>query len=329
MPQSTVGFIGRGSFFKEICKHLKDNGYNAYNLMDERARAPRVLNTIVNYGLQGDHLRIWMSTSTHRHVYPLCQDIKNKSLFGDKYGCCEAVRSAGVPVPECKSGVDAYVNTQDWIVKPLWSFGGRGIVPYTGQRLTARQYLQKRITNRRYELRVHAVSWLPKDKWLVAKRIHPDGDAQLTWNYHQGGTFSNIEQNESNTGVFKRAKEYAAKAINALGLQFGAVDFIVQNGSGELPLWFLEVNMAPGFTTDRTREFYFIAFEALAVGQSAAVPEAPPRTTATPPPAATREMPSAAVARSLTMTNKMKIISWLTNNNGNSEELISYIHTLR
>ena len=335
MPNISVGFVGRGSFYKEICAHLQDTGYNVHNLMTDR-QVPLSIDTIVNYGLTGSHLRIWGEARRGHNgiLYNTCPDIKNKVMPGNKYQCLDLVRQAGVPCPESKPAAStSEVRSGEWIQKPYYSFGGRGIAVLSSDNPRgwnpSSHYVQKRVTDRRYELRVHVTNWLPKEQWLVSKRTHPDGDAHLTWNFHQGGTFSNIEQNESNTGVFKRAKVFAEKAINALGLQFGAVDFIVQNGSGELPIWFLEVNMAPGFTTDRTREFYFMAFKALAAGQSAPVPATPPRTQATPPPAATREMPAAATARSMTAAKRMTIISWLASGNNSFEELIAYINTLR
>jgi hypothetical protein len=321
-----IGFIGRGTYYKEIHKHLKEQGIDSCNAMRYISEGKDI---IVNYGLYGDKFREWFDHSLYAGTsYMQSTMVLNRGMFGNKLECCEAVRAAGVPVPECASVVGEIFNeygefeVDGWIVKPLISFGGRGIVPYTGQAVTSRQYLQERIINRRYELRVHAVKWLPVEEWLVSKRTHPDGEAQLTWNHHQGGSFSNIEMNESNTGVFKRAKYYAKRVIDTLGYDFSAVDFIVQNGRGELPIWFIEANLAPGFSTDRTREFYFNAFLKFAQ-QGAPV-------LSIPPPVPVQETPVPTAPRIISNQQKNAIAEHLVRENLISNvQLIEFINNLR
>jgi hypothetical protein len=311
-----IGFIGRGTYYKEIHKHLKQHGVDSKLVLNT---PDMVRDVVVNYGLSGDKLRYWLEGAQG------CFNIMlNAHVFGDKLQCCEAVRAAGVPVPKCTEHTNAvHCRTDgDAIVKPLLSFGGRGIVLYTGQAITSQQYLQKRITNRRYELRVHAVKWLPVEEWLVSKRTHPDGEAQLTWNHHQGGSFSNIEMNESNTGVFKRAKYYAKRVIDTLGYDFIAVDFIVQNGDRELPVWFIEANLAPGFSTDRTREFYFNAFLKLAQQEAPAV--------SIPPSVPVQETPVPTAPRSLNLTHKLLIIERISSQSTiTPAQLIEFINNLQ
>jgi hypothetical protein len=324
-----IGWIGRGTYYKEIHKHLKQHGVDSL-LLNDRPRFAQTRDIIVNYGLTGEKQLDWAVRAntwrTDRREITL-----NNSIFGNKLQCCEQVRAVGVPVPECRaSRITSNAELPGFIVKPLLSFGGRGIVPYTGQAVTSRQYLQKRITNRRYELRVHGVKWLPVEEWLVSKRTHPDGEAQLTWNHHQGGSFSNIEMNESNTGVFKRAKQYAKKAIQTLGYDFAAVDFIVQNGSGELPVWFIEANLAPGFTTDRTREFYCNAFLKLADTHFYDEDLSITLATSIPPPVPVQETPVPTAPRSLNLTHKLLIIERISSQSTISPaQLIEFINNLR
>jgi hypothetical protein len=312
-----IGFIGRGTYYKEIHRHLKQQGVDSL-LLNTKPRQGGTRDVIVNYGLSGTKLDDWID---HRHSG---DDVTllNYHVFGNKLQCCEAVRAVGVPVPECRVHADERWSSDEWIVKPLLSFGGRGIVPYTGQQITSKQYLQKRINNRRYELRVHAMNWLPVEEWLVSKRTHPDGESQLTWNHHQGGSFSNIEMNEGNTGVFKRAKVYAKKTIETLGYDFSAVDFIVQNGDRELPVWFIEANLAPGFSTDRTREFYFNAFLKLAQQEAPVL--------SIPPPVPVQETPVPTAPRSLNLTHKLLIIERIsTQSTISPAQLIEFINNLR
>jgi hypothetical protein len=319
-----IGFIGRGTYYKQIHKHLKEHGVDS-TLLNDYPHHSYTRDVVVNYGLSGTKLDNWRLETIPR----LRRGMINSSIFGNKLMCCEAVRAVGVPVPETPRIDGNWIPdtmAAAWIVKPLASFGGRGIVPYSGQAITPRQYLQKRVTNRRYELRVHAVKWLPVEEWLVSKRTHPDGEAQLTWNHHQGGSFANISMQEGNTGVFKRAKEYAKKVIETLGYDFSAVDFIVQNsptGVQELPVWFIEANLAPGFTSDRTREFYCDAFMKLAQQDTPAI--------SIPPPVPVQETPVQLGSFRLNMSNQLDIIRFVSSTGGSltSGQLIEFINSLR
>jgi hypothetical protein len=327
-----IGFIGRGTFYKEIHKHLKQQGVDSL-LLNHRPSYACTRDIIVNYGLAGDKLEEWRFSAAGEGSIGNAITL-NYHVFGNKLECCERVRAGGVPVPECKNRRDVYVNQQDWIVKPKISFGGRGIASYIGQAVTSSQYLQKRITNRRYELRVHAIKWLPIAEWLVSKRTHPDGEAQLTWNHHQGGSFSNIAMDESNTGVFKRAKEHAKKAIMTLGYDFSAVDFIVQNaptGVRELPVWFIEANLAPGFTTDRTREFYFNAFLKLVSSNFYDRDRSVSLATSIPPPVPVQEtLPICAPPRRLTIEQVLGLIRMLSTSTSLSREaVINYVNNMQ
>ena len=339
-----IGWIGRGTFYKLIHNHLKREGVDSYNLMEIAQN--RSVDVLVNYGLHGEKLREWTQADRCNANFYTNGLVLNKNLYGNKLVCCMAVEATDVPVPttitagEVRSlGRDqlAGLVADHYIVKPLWSFGGRGIAPYGGQRITDNQYLQRRIVDRRYELRVHAMAWLPKEKWLVAKKTHPLGEEQLTWNFHTGGSFASIEQNESNTGVFKRAKEYAEKAMKALHYDFCSVDFIVANASGgPLPVYFLEANLATGFTTDRTGEFYMEAFKKLSSmtlpalkralrQETTTVPETP-----NPPPPVQRTQTTCAPPRRLTEFQIFGLIRMLTTPTSLSREfIINYINNMQ
>jgi hypothetical protein len=154
----------------------------------------------------------------------------------------------------------------DWIIKPYYSLGGRDIRRYErGSNVPATHYLQKDLSStRRYEVRVHAMAWVPPEQWIIQKRVHEDGETQLTWNHHTGGTF--ITVNDTTDPLFVRIKETTAALMRTLGYQFGAADFIVCN-AGErgrpLPHYFIEWNLAPGWTLDHIRDYYISAFRAL------------------------------------------------------------------
>jgi hypothetical protein len=191
----------------------------------------------------------------------------NENQFGNKYQCVEAARAADVPVPESFAATPEHVDTKAWIRKPYYSIGGRDIHRYTGQdSLPNTHYIQEDLSGiRRYEVRVHAMAWIPPEQWVMQKRVHEDGESQLTWNHHTGGRFITIEN--TSDPLFVRIRESVIALMRALNYQFGAVDFIVCN-AGErgrpLPHYFIEWNLAPGWTLDHIRDYYISSFRALA-----------------------------------------------------------------
>jgi hypothetical protein len=241
-------FIGRGTYYRQIVRALGENRIAQSH-------------TVVNWGLQGDNLRDYEAR------YPAIRrkPTLNERQFGNKYDCVEAARANGLPVPE--SITHPYGSMRgDWIIKPYYSLGGRDIRRYErGSAVPNTHYLQKDLSStRRYEVRVHAMAWVPPEQWIIQKRVHEDGETQLTWNHHTGGTF--ITVNDTTDPLFVRIKETTAALMRTLGYQFGAADFIVCN-AGErgrpLPHYFIEWNLAPGWTLDHIRDYYISAFRAL------------------------------------------------------------------
>ena len=98
------------------------------------------------------------------------------------------------------------------------------------------------VKSRKYELRVHAFSWIPKSEWAVHKRIGPSD--QIAWNFHKGGHFQSIKSANS-FGVFTEAKDISEKILEILKMSFGAVDLIVDN---DMKIYFIEINASPGFS---------------------------------------------------------------------------------
>ena len=190
--------------------------------------------------------------------------ILNHIQYGNKFDCIIQARENGVPAPASNRTVWQVPIDGSWIVKPYYSLGGRGIVPYTGQHTQNNVYFQERIMNRRYEMRVHAFKWTDPNTWIFQKRVHPDGDEQLTWNHHTGGHFVTI--NEPTDPLHDRLRVDVAKLMDIFGYQFGACDFIVTNAGergAQLPHYFLEWNLSPGWTLDTTRDAYISAFQDL------------------------------------------------------------------
>lgn len=245
-----IKFFGRGTFYSQVRDRIGQN-----NRISECQGA-------VNWGLQGTRLTEYES----RHPAILRMPILNHRQYGNKYDCVVAARENGLAAPASyrAGGNQPITMGGEWIIKPYYSLGGRGIEVYTGQQIPHGFYLQERIMNRRYEVRVHAWNWIDPASWVFQKRVHPDGEDQLTWNHHTGGSFITI--NEPTDPLHDRLRADVARLMAVFGYQFGACDFIICNAGergARLPHYFLEWNLSPGWTLDNTRAAYIEAFREL------------------------------------------------------------------
>jgi hypothetical protein len=214
---------------------------------------------IVNYGLMGEK---WNTISGL--IKPDAKII-NPPLNLNKRECIEALKDVNkVYCPEVwerTSVPDSLYMPYMYLKKPIFSIGGKNITYWDGSKVPEGFYIQERIKNRAYELRVHACNWVPIEAWLVSKRTHPLLEQAITWNKKTGGTFSSV--NNSNVGVFKRAKKSSSAIIKKLGLQFGALDFIVSNDDEPFVPWFIEVNTSPGLKVQSSKDYYIKIFKEL------------------------------------------------------------------
>jgi hypothetical protein len=212
----------------------------------------------INWGLQGERLNQYYTSFPNIRRLPML----NHKQFGNKFDCVKAVQAAGVPAPESvRTGAEIRLEDH-WIIKPYYSLGGRDIERLVeGMIIPDTHYLQKEVTNRRYEMRVHCAAWVDAAEWVFQKRVHDGGDDQLTWNHHTGGRFITVDN--PTDPLHNRLRGSVKKIMKVLGYQFGAVDFIIQNpGTRGAPLnhLFIEFNLAPGWTLERMREWYHATF---------------------------------------------------------------------
>jgi hypothetical protein len=221
-----------------------------------------------NYGLQGQKLREFMGARNNRRLRNL--PILNHEQLGNKYECIKGAQDAGVMTPASWQYRDrAAIDVDKLIIKPYYSLGGRNISRIGNlEAITPEEqrthYIQEEITNRRYELRCVAMSWIDPKDWLFQKRVHENGDEELAWNHHNGGKFITVE--DPSEPLFDRVRKDVKTLMKAFNYQFGAVDFIVQNpGRRGEPLrhYFIEWNLAPGWTLERTAEWYEKNFKKL------------------------------------------------------------------
>ena len=207
---------------------------------------------VVNYGLAGDKLSSFIKTYPKLNKVPII----NKYVGRSKYSSIKNAESKGILVPESKVYLDRLDTLDDWIEKKINSSQGKGIIKArTGHGISGKYY-QKLVKSRKYELRVHAFAWLPIENWSVQKRIGPAN--QITWNYHTGGHFKNLN-NPDKFDVFKKAKEVSEEVLKLHNMSFGAVDFIVTD---DLKVYFIEINSSPGFS-NLSGKIYFKAMEEL------------------------------------------------------------------
>jgi len=194
---------------------------------------------VINYGLGSTTLAgILKKLKTSNNVL-----VVNRYVGLSKLHVVKKMSSIGVTVPDSKLKLSLSDKLSDWIEKKIYSSQGNGIIAARGKNELQGKYYQKMVKDRKYELRVHAFSWMPMDSWKVDKRIGPAD--QIAWNFHKGGHFQSVSGQSSNQGIFNEAKKTAKKVLETLGMGFGAVDFIVDSS---MKLYFIEVNSSPGFS---------------------------------------------------------------------------------
>lgn len=215
----------------------------------------------VNYGLQGQKLESKLASFPQLNHMP----IMNFRQAGNKFEQVQLAGQAGVTVP--KSWHPREFNEQmqyeegKYIVKPYYSLGGRGVKEWDGKPVSANKYIQERIPNRRYEMRIHAFAWMDPSTWIHQKRIHEGGEDVLAWNHHNGGKFVTVKH--PTDPLHMRMIETMKTLFSTFGYQFGAGDFIIKNpGERGAPLehYFIEWNLATGWTLEHIEEYYKTAF---------------------------------------------------------------------
>lgn len=123
------------------------------------------------------------------------------------------------------------------------------------------QLYTKAILQERREFRIHVMNGVIT---YVQQKRRRDGFREnenysnLVRNHHTGWIYAT-----QNADVCDEAKREAVKAINALGLDFGAVDVITRRGEA----WVLEVNTAPGMSGTNL-ETYATNFQRILNGQA-------------------------------------------------------------
>jgi RimK-like ATP-grasp domain. len=222
------------------------------NNTDIRRYVGQKTDAIINYGVSGERLDLFFRKYPSAIKVPML----NGSVGRSKYSSVKDVENKGVVVPETRLSLPETARLSDWIEKRVHSSQGNGIIAARGRGRIAGKYYQKMVKDRKYELRVHAFSWIPKKDWAVHKRVGPPD--QIAWNFHQGGHFQNV-QSSNNHKIFTDAKDISEKILEIMGMSFGAVDLIVDSS---MKIYFIEINSSPGFS-ELSKNIYFGAMRKL------------------------------------------------------------------
>jgi len=230
------------------CKEIRD-GAKIFGYFKRPAVLPDAL---VNYGLAGTRLDSFFRRFPSARKIPML----NRNIGHSKLNVCLRAGKKDILIPESRTTLGMRHNKSDWIEKRTNSIGGIGICKARGKGSISGKYYQKFIDKRRYELRVHAFAWMPKETWSVQKRL---GKAdEIAWNYKNGGHFVTVHRPRS-YDTFIQAEDISEKIMSMLGMSFGAVDFLVDVNQ---KLYFIEINSAPGFS-ELSRPIYIDAFTKL------------------------------------------------------------------
>jgi glutathione synthase/RimK-type ligase-like ATP-grasp enzyme len=208
---------------------------------------------LVNYGLAGKRFEAFWKKFPGSKGKPTI----NRNIGLSKYKALNIAKSNGILVPESYLSIPQNLSINNFITKRFNSQGGKGI-DYAKRRTNVSGfYYQRFVRERKYELRVHAFSWIDKKDWLVQKRI---GDVNsIAWNFSAGGKFYSISN--KNTKVIKEAIDTTAEVLKIMDMGFGAADFILDSNN---KLFFIEINSAPGFE-NLSKPFYVHVFNSLSM----------------------------------------------------------------
>lgn len=186
------------------------------------------------------------------------------AIASDKVLALVQMREAGVPVPQFvlrASGEDKPTRSrgQLWLGRhKLRASGGRGIeVLRTQEEIDAcKAPLLVRYIKKSVELRIHVV--MGEAIFLQFKRrdstAQQEADDRLIRNHDNGWVFCPRGLHEAPVG----SVDAAIAAVRALGLDFGAVDIVIDRDNGKP--YVLEVNTAPGLQSPTLLGAYSFAF---------------------------------------------------------------------
>lgn len=178
-----------------------------------------------------------------------------------------AMQAAGVPIPEFSTTVpERTTKTVIWLARTsLTGSSGEGIVVVRPEDEFPRAPLYVRYIRKDVEYRIHVA--FGQAIFLQQKKRRMEGeqteDQKLIRNYDNGWVFCPItDEDVEGTPMADKlvaARAAAVNAVAACGLDFGAVDLVLDRNNNHAPM-VLEINTAPGLSSPGLIQAYADAF---------------------------------------------------------------------
>ena len=236
---------------------MSKKGSNAAKVIYDNTNVKRVGNKVkvkpallINYGVSSNVRQRLLSSNKLLNNVPVI----NAFCCYNKYKALSLVSGAGVNIPDSKRELGKKDKPSEWLMKKDHSIGGKGIKIAIGKKKVDGRYYQRYVSKRKYEVRVHAFSWINKENWVIQRR---SGDSKtIAWNFSNGGRFSTIHNRNK---VTTKVLDYSEKVLKKLKMEFGAIDLIVDENDS---VYFIEINSSPGMN-GLSDSIYINAFKKL------------------------------------------------------------------
>ena len=182
----------------------------------------------------------WEFSSTHGDINWGCRARRRNGINfnapDSKAMARMAMQERGVQVP--RSGFHFPIHKPYQVVlRPFRHRGGSCLILCEGTVDEAEGFYWQEFIEKSQEFRVHVAHGK-----ILCVSEKPQ-QVEVAWNLHPAEVFSTVDRRDWNLGVCLES----VKAVEALGLHFGAVDVCLDR-DGEA--YVLEVNMAPGIEGD-------------------------------------------------------------------------------
>lgn len=169
----------------------------------------------------------------------------------------DLLKAAGVQVPQFSTEKPTVKKGEIWLArKTLTGSGGVGIVPIRHGDAVPDAPLYVRYIRKKLEYRVHVANGEAVFAQLKKRKSETEqtADQKLIRNYDNGWVFCPVDLKDTS----KEVKDVAIRSVSGLGLDFGAVDLVLDDSTGAP--YTLEVNSAPGLSSPGLIQAYANAF---------------------------------------------------------------------
>lgn len=231
---------------------LREAGFKTIKLEGSRYRG-RQRKLVLNWGSSKLPEEVMKSRVVNNHIAV--------RWAADKLMSFKAMQLAGVSVPRfsesLQEAVEMLKDGEVVVRTVLNGHSGKGIIIASGEEELVEAPLYVQYVKKKKEFRVHVFNGKVIDVQRKARKLDvPDDDVNWKVRNLEGGFIyarGDVEEDE-------RMEEESIKAVQSLGLDFGAVDVIYNEREDKY--YVLEVNTAPGLT-GTTLEKYIGALNAL------------------------------------------------------------------